>query len=171
MILQRFVGCLGGFYATVGSTLAKYGISYFFPILPTSLTGLDKVIFRIPYSSPVLEVHGYRASRNYKEQRNMNKPNTIGKKVFISYSSKQKAHADDLHYMLEKAGYEPILDNYDIKGGATYIRYHCIAYKGCELFCAATNGRKLIIFVGFVRSNTRLLFWAIERREIVAGTT
>ena len=47
----------------------------------------------------------------------MNKPNTIGKKVFISYSSKQKAHADDLHYMLEKAGYEPILDNYDIKGG------------------------------------------------------
>ena len=100
------------------STLAQYGISYFFPILPTSLTGLDKAIFRVPYSSPVLEGYGYRIFGNYQEQNNMdNKTNIIGKKVFISYSSKQKAHADDLHYMLEKAGYEPILDNYDIKGG------------------------------------------------------
>lgn len=38
-------------------------------------------------------------------------------RVFISHSSKQKAYADDLHFMLKQAGYDPILDSYDIKGG------------------------------------------------------
>jgi glucose-1-phosphate thymidylyltransferase len=38
-------------------------------------------------------------------------------KIFISHSNKQKGRADDLHFMLKHAGYEPVLDSYDIFGG------------------------------------------------------
>jgi len=101
------------------STLDRYDLSYYFPILPTSLTGLKNPVFRIPYSPPVLSGRGIDSHHIPVELESNEEDNSMksNRKVFISYSSKQKTHADDLHYMLEKAGYYPFLDSYDITGG------------------------------------------------------
>ena len=48
-----------------------------------------------------------RTNSNETAENEMHLLETPSRKVFISYSSKQKAHANNLHYMLRQAGFEP----------------------------------------------------------------
>ena len=102
--------------------LEQYDLAYYFPILPTSLTGLQHPVSRIPYSPPI----GIKP--NVKKRRDKMV------RVFISHSSVQKADADDLHFMLTQAGYEPILDSYDISGGQSIPKRIEELISECDYF-------------------------------------
>ena len=69
------------------------------------------------YFQAVLHYHSPQARNSELQGRPHLPANRERLRVFISHSSKQKATADDLHFMLKQAGYDPILDSYDIKGG------------------------------------------------------
>ena len=100
------------------SSIFQNNISYYFPILPKTLTRLKNTIFHIPFYQPILKDYKILPTVLTREnENNMNKQAAINKSVFISHSSKQKGAADNLHYMLESAGFQPILDSYEISGG------------------------------------------------------
>jgi hypothetical protein len=83
------------------------------------------------YFQAVLHYHIPRSRLTSRGQMATNREKL---NVFISHSSEQKAHADNLHYMLKQGGYEPILDSYDIKGGQQIPKRIESLIRECDYF-------------------------------------
>ena len=68
------------------------------------------------YFQAVMHYHGPHGVRTSQRHAVVSADRTSAI-VFISHSSAQKAVADNLHFMLSQAGYDPKLDAYDIRAG------------------------------------------------------